>query len=177
MWCVLQCVAVCCSVLQCVAVWCGMLQYCCSVCERTIWNAMCAHIPVLSRHRVVSVLQYCCSVLQQVDHVLSVIRNVLCAHITHFSYNTLPGNSAAASGFTRCNTLQHTATHYPSAVRPTRSVVSSAQSSCRMSQCCCSVLQRVGNVSSTQSPSRFRRSAIIECTLTLLRLCLCLWLL
>jgi len=73
--CVLQCVAVCCSVLQCVVAWCTA---CCSVLKPTRLDyKMChMHDDIAVRGSAWRCIAVCCSVLQCVAVCCSVLRYV-----------------------------------------------------------------------------------------------------
>jgi len=75
---VLQCIAVCCSVLQCVAVCCSVLQcvaVCCIVCMY-IWNAAAYHDLKKSRNMCILCVAVYCSMLQCVAECCSVLQCV-----------------------------------------------------------------------------------------------------
>ena len=89
--CMLQCVAVCCSVLQCIGVCCSVLQ-CVAVCCSVL---LCVAV--------------CCSVLQcsrqcLVSNIL-ILMSSIAFRTDHLHRNTLQHTP------TQCNTLQHIATH------------------------------------------------------------------
>jgi len=103
-WCsVVQCVAVCCSVLQCVAVCCSVLQcvaVCCGVLQCV---AVCCS--------VLQCVALCCSVLQCVAVCCSVMQH-LCIHAPlSFGERHFDGLGKTLQPAAHCNTLQHTATH------------------------------------------------------------------
>ena len=104
--CVLQCVAVCCSVLQCCSA-CSVLQ-CCSAYRvlqcLSVSASLCLPMELLSTYMISSIVPrtaYCNTLQHTATH---------CNTLQHTA-NTATHYNILQHAATRCDTLQHTATH------------------------------------------------------------------